>query len=216
MKRTALIAGSTGLVGQSCLQALLENPNYERVIALVRKPTAEKHSKLKQVICDFENLATLATCLQAQDIFCCLGTTIKVAGTRENFYKVDFTYVFELARLMKEQGAEQFIVVSAMGASKNSRVFYSQVKGEMETAIKDLGYRTVHILRPSLLLGDRREVRMGEKIAEKVTKVLNPLFVAGLKKYKPIEADKVGRFMVELGAQNLVGTYVYESDQIQI
>ena len=128
--RKALIAGSTGLIGGYCLQALCDNPTYSEIIAIVRKPILKTHRKLKVITSNFDNLQNDLSNIQADDIYCCLGTTIKKAGSQEAFRKIDHTLVITVAGLMRKQGAEQFLVISAMGADSKSKVFYNRTKGE--------------------------------------------------------------------------------------
>ena len=213
--RKAIIVGATGLIGGYCLQLLLDDPNYSEVIALVRKPLLKTHRKLREVVTKFDNLEHELSNIQAHDVFCCLGTTIKKAGSQDAFRQVDLTLIVSVAELMRKQGAEQFLVISALGADKNSKVFYNRVKGEMEAALKELEYPCLRIIRPSLLLGTREEFRLGEKIAVLLTPVLKLFLMGSLKKYKPVEAESVARFMVEIGGQELTpGIHIYESDMI--
>jgi uncharacterized protein YbjT (DUF2867 family) len=214
--RTALIVGATGLIGGYCLDTLCDDPNYSEILALVRKPIIKTHRKLKTVITKFDdNLEHELSNIQAQDVYCCLGSTIKKAGSQEAFKAVDYTLVVTVAELMRKQGAEQFIVISAMGADKDSKVFYNRVKGEMEQALRELGYPCLRILKPSLLLGPRQEFRLGEKIGVLLTPVLKPFMLGSLKKYSPIAAKKVAEFMVNVAHEEPVsGVYVYESDLI--
>ena len=212
----ALIVGATGLVGGFCLQALLDDPNYSEVIALVRKPILRTHRKLKTVITQFGNLESEISNIHPDDVYCCLGTTIKKAGSQEAFKKIDHTLVVTVAELMKKKGAEQFLVISAMGANKDSKVFYNRVKGEMETALQELEYPCLRIIRPSLLLGPREEFRLGEKIAVILTPLLKPFLLGPLKKYRPVEAEKVAQFMIKVArAEPIVGVHVYESNLIE-
>jgi uncharacterized protein YbjT (DUF2867 family) len=214
--RKALIVGATGLVGGFCLQALLDDPNYSEIIALVRNPILKAHRKLKTILTKFENLQVELSNVHADDVYCCLGTTIKKAGSQEAFKKVDHTLVVTVAELMKKQGAEQFLVISAMGADKDSKVFYNRVKGEMEAALQELGYPCLRVIRPSLLLGPRKEFRLGEKIAVMLTPLLKPFLLGSLKKYKPVEAEKVAQFMVRVAREEpIAGVHVYESDVIE-
>lgn len=162
--RKALIVGGSGLIGGFCLQALLNDPTYSEIIAFVRKPILKTHRKLITIITKFENLHVELSNVHVDDVYCCIGTTIKKAGSREAFKKIDFGLVFSVAELMKKQGAEQFLVVSAMGANKNSKVFYNRTKGEMEGELQKVGYSCLRIIRPSLLLGKREDFRLGEKI----------------------------------------------------
>ncbi|HSI90183.1 MAG TPA: oxidoreductase, partial [Adhaeribacter sp.] len=203
--KTALIAGASGLVGGHCLNLLLQSNRYEKVIALLRKPLPVQHPKLEQRLLDFDKIPELAATLAADDVFCCLGTTMKQAGSKENFYKVDYTYVAELAKATYQKPGTQFLVVSAMGADKNSLFYYNRVKGEMEETVSNLPFAAVHIFRPSLLLGNRSETRAGEKIGEKVMESLKFALVGPLKKYRAIEARTVARAMVTKAAGNTNG-----------
>lgn len=212
--RNALIAGATGLVGGHCLRLLLESDRYSQVISIGRRELPLIHPKLDQQIIDFDKLETYARELAADDIFCCLGTTIKKAGSKDAFYKVDYTYVTELARITAAKGATQFLVVSAMGADAGAFIFYNQVKGKMEQFVKQQDFESVLIFQPSLLLGEREEERTGEEVAAKVMKPLSSLMIGPLKKYKPIEAETVANAMVYATALNQKGIYTYTSDKI--
>jgi len=214
--RKALIVGSTGLIGGYTLKYLYSDPTYSEVTALVRKPLLERHRKLKEMITDFGNLEKTLSGATANDVYCCLGTTIKKAGSQENFVKVDFSLVVDVAKVMKERGAEQFIVISAMGANSNSKVFYNRIKGEMEEALKGLGFPCLRIIRPSLLQGHREEFRFGEKVAILMSPLWKVFLVGSLKKYAPVDAEVVALFMVKVAHEEpVLGTYIYENDQIR-
>lgn len=212
-QRTALIAGASGLVGSHLLQLLLQNDNYSHVTALLRKPLPIQHPKLKQVITDFEKLDELPA-INADDIFCCLGATMKTAGSRYNFHQADYIYVVELARLGKRQGASQFLVISSMGADAHSIFFYNRVKGEMERTISNFSFKAVHIFRPSLLLGERTEKRRGEKIGEVIMKALEFILVGPLRKYRAIPAETVARAMLNAALQDSRGASIHKSDEL--
>lgn len=212
--RTALIVGATGLIGKNCLYQLLETKEYTRVIALLRKPLAIKHHQLEQVIVDFGNLDNHKHQMIADDIFCCLGTTIGVAGSQENFRKVDFDYPVKVAEICLQQGATQFLLVSAMGANAASSIFYNRVKGEVEQAIANLHYNSFQIFRPSLLMGNRKEVRIGELIGKVLMKGLGFLFIGPLKKYKAIEGETVAKAMVKASLKGNSGKRIFQSDEI--
>ncbi len=213
--KKAIIFGATGLIGGFCLQALLNNPSYSEVTAITRKPILTTHRKLKTVITKFSHLEKELLKIQADDVFCCLGTTIKKAGSQEAFKQVDFSLVITVAELLRKHGAEQFLVISSMGADKNSKVFYSRVKGELEQALQLLDYPCLRIIRPSLLLGPRKEFRLAEKIGVLLTPILNQLMVGSLKKYRPVEAETVGKFMVKIANEEPIsGLHIYESDMI--
>jgi uncharacterized protein YbjT (DUF2867 family) len=186
--------------------------DYDEVKAITRAPLNITHPKLKNIIVEFDILAEYESSLKADDVFCCLGTTIRIAKTKEAFRKVDYEYPLALARATKSQGATQYLLVSALGADKNSSVFYNRVKGEVEEAIGQVGFRSLHILRPSLLLGERSEKRAGEGAATTFFK-----FFGGLvpKKYKAIDSAKVATAMVVLARENNPGFYFHESRELQ-
>jgi len=212
--RTALVAGASGLVGGHCLRQLLLSDRYSQVISVGRRELPIIHPKLEQLIVDFDDLKPYTSDMVADDIYCCLGTTIKKAGSKEAFYKVDHTYVVQLAQVTASKGASQFLVVSAMGADAGAMIFYNKVKGEMERDVQQLRLETVHIFRPSLLLGEREEARTGEEIASKVMEPLSKLMVGPLKKYKPIAGETVAKAMLYAASQNQLGVYTHPSDEI--
>lgn len=212
--RTALIAGGSGLVGGHCLDLLLADPAYRAVTALVRREMPVRHPKLRQVVADFERLGEHADLFDVDDLFCCLGTTIKVAGSREAFRRVDHDYPVELARLLAARGGRQFLIVSSMGANPASRLFYNRVKGETEEALRALGIPAIQIFRPSLLLGERREFRLAERIGAVGARLVAPLLLGSLRRYRPIEGADVARAMVLVAWEMPAGAHIYESDTI--
>jgi uncharacterized protein YbjT (DUF2867 family) len=212
--RTALLLGATGLVGGHCLQRLLDEPAYGRVRVLGRRPLDRAHPKLEQHTVDFDRLAEHSGLFEVDDVFCCLGTTIRKAGSQEAFRRVDLVYPHEAARLAVEEGAKQFLLVSALGADPSSRVFYNRLKGETEMAVQGLRFQRVVIVRPSLLLGERAELRPGERIAELVSKPLAPLMRGPLAKYRPIPARTVAAALVCLALESGRGVRVVESDRL--
>jgi len=211
--RTALVLGASGLVGSILTRMLLDSEAYSQVTILVRHPMDLTHPKLNQEVINFDQPD--AGKVRGDDVFCCLGTTIKVAGSKEAFYKVDATYPYELAKVARTNGASQFLLVTAMGADARSIIFYNRVKGEVEDKIALLNYDSYSIFRPSLLLGNRKEVRPGEKMAQSFSGILSGLMVGPLKKYKPIEARKVAAAMQKVALRRYKGQYVFESDQLQ-
>jgi uncharacterized protein YbjT (DUF2867 family) len=185
------------------------------VIAVGRRELPLIHPKLDQQLVDFDDLKRYKSELVADDVFCCLGTTIKKAGSKEAFYKVDHTYVTRLAALTLEKKATQFLVVSAMGADAGSMVFYNKVKGEMERDVQQLGFPAVHILRPSLLLGEREEHRTGEELGARIMKPLASLMIGPLRRYRPIQAETVAKAMLQAASSDGLGVHVYPSDKIE-
>ncbi len=215
MDKTALVAGATGLVGSTLLEYLLNGTNYRRVMVLTRRPLSVSHPKLEEIIIDFDHLQQTVFPEPIDDAYCCLGTTIKKAGSREAFRKVDYEYPLEMARLAQKTGASQFLIITAMGAGKKSLFFYNRVKGEIEEALRQFNNMDIHIFRPSLLLGEREEQRAGEKIGAIVMKLISPLLIFKLKKYKPVAAKTVATAMYKIAQGNLTGYQVYESDKIK-
>ena len=209
--RVALVAGSTGLIGSQLLDLLLGDNAYSKVIALSRKPLAISNPKLENVVLKSDELKTHHE-LMAHDVFCCLGTTIRQAKSKEAFRKIDFEYPLELAQQLKSKGAEQFLLVSALGADKNSRIFYNQVKGQVEEAIGAVKFSSYHVFRPSLLIGPRKEARAGEDAAKVVYKIFGFLIPS---RYKGIESIKVARAMISIAKENRLGRFIYESDALQ-
>ena len=209
-KRTALVIGGSGLVGKEVISELIASDKYTEVIALTRKPLDWAHPKLSSVVFDFDHPDDAAVC--ADDIFCCLGTTMKKAGSKDAFYRVDYTYPVEIAQLGFQNGAKRFAIVTAMGSDSKSIFYYNRVKGDVETTLKNIGFEALLIFRPSLLLGKRSESRVGEQIGEALSKLLRPLIPS---KYRAIEAYKVAKAMVTITASNVKGTLVYESDVMQ-
>lgn len=214
IKKTALVLGATGLVGKELVQILSENGYYQKVHLLVRRPI-EVESEICEVhIVDFNELHKYHELFQVTDVFCCLGTTIKVAKTKEAFRKVDYEYPIEAAKLAKENGAEKYLIVSSMGADTKSLFFYSRVKGEVEETLSNLNIPSLHIFRPSLLLGKRDEFRLGENLAERASRVLNKIMIGPLRPYRGIQARKVAAAMVFVAQSNKKGKHIYLSHEI--
>jgi uncharacterized protein YbjT (DUF2867 family) len=173
---------------------------------------AIQHAKLQNIVADLDTLTEHHDQLKADDVFCCLGTTIKQAGSQAAFRKVDYDYPLELAKLTKNQGASQFLIITALGSDAKSGIFYNQVKGEVEQAIDAVGFDSYHIFRPSLLLGERTEKRAGEGAATVVYKALG--FMIPLK-YKAIDSAKVAKAMLHFAKQNSKGKFIHESRELQ-
>lgn len=212
--KRACLLGASGLVGGFCLQALLADESYVSVTLLSRRELPVVSSpRLSQKVIDFESLAA-PDFAGADDVFCCLGTTIGKAGSQAAFRRVDLEYPLAAAKAAREAGAKQFVLVSSVGANPASKNFYLRTKGELEQAVSDLGFRAVHIFRPSLLLGSRKEFRLGERIAMAVMPLLNLAMLGGLRRYRAISAAGVGKAMVAAARLGEIGTIVYEHDRI--
>ncbi|RAK63947.1 oxidoreductase [Hymenobacter edaphi] len=214
-QKVALIAGASGLVGSQLLPLLLSCGRYTKVISVGRRPLPLMHPLLVQRTVDFDHLEDHRLSLIADDVFCCLGTTMRQAGSKEAFYKVDYLYVVKLAALTAANFAAQFMVVSAMGADAHSSFYYNRVKGDMEASVRQAPFRSVHIFRPSLLLGARPEKRLGEQIGAVLLKLVNPLLLGPLRRYRAVAAQAVAQAMLNAAYQDGGGVRVHLSDEIQ-
>ncbi|MEH7238791.1 oxidoreductase [Bacillus sp. JJ1562] len=213
--KSALIAGATGLIGNELLHLMLEAPEYKKVYALVRRPLGLNHSKLTEVVVDFDGLDKYEHYFVVDDVFVCLGTTIKKAKTQEVMYKIDVDYPVEIGRIARESGAKHYLVVSSMNADINSKIFYSRMKGELEEKVQKLGFEKLSIFRPSLLLGDRNEFRLGEEMAAILFKVLKYIFVGPFRKYRANEGKIVAKAMYKVAQEKVQGKVVYVSEEIE-
>lgn len=208
----AIIAGASGFIGNYLVSMILEDTHFQEVRILVRKEIALQHPKLKQFVVNFDNLAAHQTAFEGvTHAFCCLGTTMKNAGSKEAFYKVDFTYCARFADAAKKARVAHFQLITSAGASQQSSFYYSQVKGEIETYIQSLAFPTTLILRPSLLMGERKERRFGEKIGQVVAGALSFLIP---KKYRGIQGKVVAKAMLAQAIKNNKGLIIMESDVI--
>jgi uncharacterized protein YbjT (DUF2867 family) len=212
-KKTAIIVGATGLIGKALLDYLVHDERYEKIVLILRRKLDLESPKIEQVVADFDNLSNYAQYIRGEHAFCCLGTTMKKAGSREAFYKVDYTYCFDFARIAAENGVEKFAIVTAMGADAKALVYYNRVKGEIEDAVRTLDFEAIHILRPSLLLGERsNDTRLGEGIAQGLSRALDFIIP---EKYKAIEGKQVAKAMLSLINTEPKGAFVHESHQLQ-
>jgi uncharacterized protein YbjT (DUF2867 family) len=215
--RTALLVGATGLIGASCLEYLLKSPAYTRVRVLARRASGVRgEEKLDERVIDFDKLGEVVADVTGDDVFICLGTTIKaVGGDRQRFYRVDHDYVVEVARLARQGGARRLLVVSSIGADAGSANFYLRTKGEMERDLGGLGYESVEIFRPSMLLGERKETRLGEAVGSVFVRGAQGLMLGPLRAYRPIEGRVVAAAMVAAAIRGDSGAHVRTFDEIR-
>lgn len=211
--RTAVVLGATGLVGSACLDVLLDHPEYTRVSALTRRPLERSHPKLVQHIVDYDRLDE-AEGDRIDDVFACLGTTIKVAGSQARFRQVDHDYTLRAADWARARGAARLALVSSVGANHQASNFYLRVKGETERDLAALAFPCLELFRPSLLLGARAEDRPGERIAILFGRPMGALLVGALSKWRPIDAEKVARAMVNAVVNGEPGVHVRHHDDI--
>ena len=207
---TAIVAGATGLVGQELIRQLAADGTWGEVRALVRRPLPAELARppVISVQVDYTRLEPPPDWAAADHVFCALGTTMRQAGSAAAFRQIDFDYPLALARVVRSRQARHFLLVSAVGAAPTSRVFYSRVKGEVEAAITALGFPSVTIARPSLLLGSRGEPRWGEQLG-KVLGVLAP------PRWRPVSAARVARALVQAAKRDAAGVHILENRDLR-
>ncbi len=215
MKKTVLIAGASGLVGGHLLDLLLDDNSFDSVFSLVRKSSGKEHPKLEERIFDFNNEESYSNIPNVDQAFCCLGSTIKKAGSQKAFKKVDFHFPLQLAKALKVNDCKSYHVVTALGADAQSSIFYNQVKGELEKELQALQFQSLNIYQPSLLLGNRKEKRFGEKLAMTFMPPLEFLLQGKLKKYRSIQANDVAKGMLAVAKNKHIKYQTIESNEIK-
>ena len=211
MKRIAIVIGATGLVGQQIVNQLLFHSEFDKVRIFVRRKTRFIHSNLEENIINFNQPENWRHLVQGDVLFSTLGTTINKVKTKENQYRVDFTYQYEFAKAAAENGVQTYVLVSSMGANPKSLVFYSRMKGELEEAVAKLKFRKLLIFRPSILDGNRSEKRVGEKIGLFVSRFVTKLI---LKKYRPTPTRVLASKMIRLSVDQSEGFRIVEGLEI--
>lgn len=215
-EKIAAIIGATGMIGNYLVEALLKDNYFDMVRVVVRRPYQNTSGKIEVKLVDFNDAESFKLALEGcETIFCCIGTTQKnVKGDKEQYRKIDFDIPLMAARFGKEVGCEKFIIVSSVGADSKSRTFYLKLKGELEDAIQSVTPGAVHIMQPSMLLGERNEKRNGENLLQSSMKFISGLFFGSLRKYKAIHGKKVAAAMLSAAKKNDQGFFRYTYDQI--
>ncbi|HEX8517435.1 MAG TPA: NAD(P)H-binding protein [Bacteroidia bacterium] len=214
MGRTAIVIGATGLIGGELVKQLLQESYFEKVKMFVRKKQSLNGLRIEQIEIDFNSINKHFSEIRGDVVFCCLGTTIKSAGSREAFVKVDYTYVLNFAEAARSNEVAQFVLVSSLGVSEQGGNFYLTLKRDIENALKRLRFPSLVIVRPSMLLGNRKESRPAESVGKFLMKSLSFLFIGRLKKYKAIEASAVAKAMIALSKTGLEGVSCFENDRL--
>jgi uncharacterized protein YbjT (DUF2867 family) len=213
-KRTALVFGSTGLVGNLLLEELVDSERYSAIRIFVRQSTGISVPRVEEIIADFSDLKNLTPKIKGDDLFICLGTTIKKAGSVENMEKIDRDLPVKIAQIALSNGVKNIAAVSSIGASADSKNYYLRIKGEMEEGIMMQDYENIAIVRPSMLLGERKERRTGELVGKVVMKAFKPVLTGKLRKYRAIHGKDVARAMIIILEQK-PGKKIYESHELQ-
>ncbi|HPE74457.1 MAG TPA: NAD(P)H-binding protein [Draconibacterium sp.] len=211
MKLSANVIGATGLVGKQLVEQLLNDNRFDKVRIFVRRDTSLNHPKLEQQIVNFDDEKTWGKLLSGDVLFSALGTTLKQAGSKEKQYAIDFTLNLNFAIKAKENGIENYVLVSSVGANSKSSIFYSRIKGELDEAVAKIGFKKIVIIRPASLTGDRKESRIAEKIS---IPILNFLTRFMLKKYRPISDTTVARAMINSILSDLGDKIIWEADEV--
>jgi uncharacterized protein YbjT (DUF2867 family) len=213
-KKTALVFGATGLIGNLLLEELIKSVEYKEIRIFVRQPSGISYPDVTEFIIDFDSIEKHTEQIKGEDLFICLGTTIKKAGSVKKMEEIDRDLPVKIATLASANGIKRVAVVSSLGASAGSKNYYLRIKGEMETGILNVNFENTAIVRPSMLLGERKEKRTGEVMGKIVMKTFKPLLSGKLRKYRAIHGRDVARAMIAILQKEPV-KYIYESDELQ-
>lgn len=215
MPYKVIIVGASGLIGNNLLSELIKSKDFSEITALVRKPLGINNPKVKELTINFDELGNYASKIKADIIFCCIGTTKKKTPDSKSYRRIDLEYPLTIAKIGLENGAKQFHIVSSIGANSKSKNSYLKLKGELEDGLKSLKIRSLHIYQPSFLEGKRLEMRPLEIIMLPIIKLINPLFIGGLKNYRSIKALDIAKAMINQSKKELSGVFTYPSEQIK-
>ena len=210
--KTAIVIGATGLVGLELVHLLLKDSRFEKVKIFVRRATGISNAKLDEHIVNFDEIDNWRKKLTGDVLYSAMGTTLKVAGSKEAQYKIDYTYQYQAAKFAAANNVPEYVLVSAAGSNVHSRIFYSKMKGELERDIKKLPFETIHIIRPGMLGSGRKEERTGEKIGIGVMKLIG--LIPGLSSLKPIEGKEVAQAMINATFRHVVGIHSYTMGEV--
>jgi len=215
MGKTAIILGATGLTGSILLEKLQNDERYETIKLFSRKKIEGLPSKVIQYVGDLFDLQQFKNDFTGDNVFCCIGTTTKKTPNKELYKNIDYGIPVTAAKLSKENTINTFLVVSALGANEKSSLFYNKTKGEMERDVLQQNIKNTYILQPSYITGDRDENRPMEKIFDVIFKIIQPLLIGGLKKYRSIKAETIALAMINLANSNFTNNKVITSDKIK-
>jgi nucleoside-diphosphate-sugar epimerase len=211
--KTALLFGSSGLVGSELLNLIIQSNKYDNIKLFVRSETSNNHPKIEIIKTDFNNLNNHKNSIVGDDCFFCIGTTRKNTPDKNEYIRIEYSIPIEVAKIALTNSVNNFIYVSSLGANPNASGLYLKNKGQAEEELIKLNFQKLSIIRPSILLGNRKENRIGEKIGIFIMQTLSPLFLGKLKKYKPIKVENVAKAILSI-AQNNYKNQIIESDQL--
>lgn len=214
-KHIALVLGASGLIGKETLNLLLENNKYKTVYAITRKSLGITHPKLTEIIADMSTVDEALKELQVDHLYSAIGSTKSKTPDKKQYYEIDLEYPLKVAKILHQNGCNTVCLVSSMGADAYSSNFYLELKGKVEEAMQAVGFRSVHLFRPSLLLGKRKEKRFFEQLGQVLFPVISFLFIGKLKDYKGIQAKDVALAMVNVATQGNTGVYIYQTQLIK-
>jgi uncharacterized protein YbjT (DUF2867 family) len=215
MSYRVILVGASGLIGSNLLSELIQSEEISEVLLLIRKSTGISNPKVKELILNFDELNTYSSEIQGDIMYSCLGTTKRETPDSKLYRKIDLEYPLNLAKLGLKNGLSQFHVISSLGADSESSNSYLKLKGELEQELKKLDIPSLHIYQPSFLIGDRKKNRLADKIMKPIFRLINPLLIGKLKKYRSIKAADVAKVMLSQSIKDLKGTFIYPSIQIQ-
>lgn len=215
MPGKAIVIGASGLIGSNIVNILANKPVYDEVVLLVRRKPEAEIPNIRQLVINFDALDDYRQELNGNVIFSCLGTTRSQVIDNKEYRKIDFDYPIQIAEAAAKNGVEQFHIISSLGANKNSANSYLKLKGEIEEALKNIPFKSIHIYRPSFITGKRSKKRITDIVLIPLMKLINPILTGNLKKYRSIEAAVIANAMIKRASANLSGIFIYESDQIQ-
>lgn len=215
MGKTAILLGASGLTGGLVLKKLLDDDRYETIKLFSRKSSGTKHSKIIEKVGNILELENFSEEFIADEIYCCIGTTAKKTPNKEHYKKIDIGIPSLAAKLAKKNNIKTFLVVSALGANSKSAIFYNRTKGEMEEAVLKQHIRNTFILQPSIIEGQRNEVRSFEKIGIKFFKLIKPILIGKLKKYRAIKAEDIAHAMIYLANTKIKQQQIISSNSIK-
>jgi hypothetical protein len=214
-EKIAVVFGASGLVGRNLVELLSKDERYKEIKVFNRRNIIYESPKVKQINCDLENIDDISKQISGDDLFCCLGSTMKKAGSKEAFEFIDYVIPVKLSRIAFENKFTSFIAISSMGTNRITNNFYLNVKGRMEKGIQQFGIHNIAVVRPSIILGKRNEFRISESIGKIFMRIIKPFLIGNLKKYRAIEAKTIAKSMITIANQR-GNKFNYDSEEIEL